>query len=1743
MKSEGTPPIKIRKAKQNWLEGKKETAVRFQVQQRFEDARRTPKINNAIPEIRAMFEAVIQASETKDSEINEQLLHSAMAKTKKIIDEKILHIPSIASWLTLLLNDCRAGHQDDLSRYLNLVNKLSTVNHQIIRQWIMVHTALAENEKIEHSGLLFDVQDGLEKHSTLLNSIVELYGYKPYPNIEQFVAALGKERKKLKAYIETFDRDPWERRSPQYTAEGRIIQSTEQILKQQFDTSQVQRVIAKMRNSVNREYLTTELQYELAQQVTYINAIGKDHPLMVKNKTYTDLTKLSRLELRELSKVLTVQIRTPIFGENTKLSRLKAQLNLLAVMREQYFRITGQFIDSTQILSVLVSLNNQQHNILIEIEPEEKRKLVTLLCAAMQWVNADGGSVDVCIPYREAVAKDYGELGAKLFFTAMNIPSATVEADDPAGTYQVDGINYTTIADLALYRSRAQKEKEVLTADDRNREPSSNVIISGLDGSSLNNRTLFDLLASANQSKVHQLNPYVWIYPLINEFINQKEFRNRDTLSDEVWDEELDVIYLKLFLENHAKTSIHKQQLEELSDTALSSWINLACKVQQLVEGEDFIVDATEQSASVAVPVYLKKQQQSFFFSHEIQHFLYARLQKKYPSLQFLITAEKEVIDSVSSKELFDFYKQNGRIMAIFGKSTMKQELAKQNNELNIEVAIRVPSHEQYQREELDCHHLPINEPLLQKIKSIIAQAQSGQPIVLLVQDAYQVEKLFQELSQQFAKDGKAVQLGAFTGDECEETRTDWIANHAGQPNTITIATSLLTKGHFFNTDHYCGFLGIHTYSEAPNKTRKFIEQIVPKNRPGCYVVLYEEERVMCSSSWSYQAEQGKDSTIDIIAKIHRKKSQEIAIERYYTQAVADIQLVVLQQIDEWQALLHLLYPKNEWKRLDSELFVFREELRTLLEEEWTKCLASSDPDKVYFNPYIRRDRKGKLQTSILNKTLKEYEQAVATIWKTKCDVLKGKTVGKTQKGSVNELRCHYLERVSLEEQLKAKQLADRQKRKAIFSAKKKMSRAGDFGLDVNGAMLAYSDASKERYKLVFAKNQIQFLVAEIAQVIDSSSLSSASKSMLNERLKGIDSFLAIASFLNNYFSLFDFDNLAERYLMQPMINELLRVYDYSSLQLTEIHDLEELKNTYINNVAFDVAYSLEQNLSWALEENRGWGLEYWLERTAVKTAAQDLLVAVDAVKNAIDTATRKQAIKDLYKLLAHHQAELEDLWIFSFGHRNTRDVINQTLKTLDTLTVIGSGYEQLDVTFIQDCKEEAYSRVMKAQFNTVIEQLESQNNWLQDNPRWNHIRQQLHVIQSDNKTVYAIDDLYYLLSKISKELNLSGLPSDASLFKLVIELRGALRSIWDKFAQNHKEMINESKHLKIKAEQLRENLHALSDYTVENVTINHGQNGFHEFFDLIIEGTGSCPLFDSFLIYNSQLSELDKEQEGFVNRGMQINEWISALQKLQTEQLPQFRSDPNKPLDKELFPPNCHEQIGQLHRLKNFLADVASGDLSDFSQEEQDLFHDKELVKMLDITQLNLEQIAQFKSEKIKAEFLILYNKINELASQKEQNFFSKVLSFLASPFSSRETSEDLAYQFSIVRTMPSDQLRSMLQSRVNALIDTLSTQLNAHERAARSVNSLLGGKINFLQQQINEEKRKSRVIIKRFTNLDQLYDFEIELRSYKAIHSVPSVPSTPSTEENPMSSPTAANEEHAIEREEPTMSGILRV
>jgi len=1648
-----------------------------------------------------LFDAFVEVVKKVGPDVDDVLLKNVIDKTTAIIQAQVKVNPNIVPLITLLIKTCPKSTKSELVRYYTLINKLGTTDDVTLKKWIKILTALGENISPEHIEKLLRVQAGLVAQESQLNNIASLFDYPPYPELDKFSDQLEQATESLKQYISSFDTDPRAARTPKYNAKGELVKSTEQILNEQFDTSQVARIVKETLSIVNEEHLSSEQQYNLAQQMTYITAIGKDYPITVGGKTCPNLTQATRAQLREFSDLLKDRIRTPGLSNEDK---LKDQLKLLAVMREQYFRATGKFVYTTQILSVLMSLANQNHNMLMEINTGEGKSITTALLAAMQWVNADGGTVDVCTANQGLVDQDYKDpnQGAKNFFTSLGIPSAAVKATSEKGTYQVGGINYSTIGDLALYRSRAKVEHEDLIVKKMGVPLSSNLILDESDFSTLDDRTLFNFSTSAEGGGDTGVNPYAWIYPLVNEFINGDDFKNIKPPKD-IWSEEQDITKLKIFLDSSAPTSVHKIQLKGLTDKKFSLWINSACVAQQLKKGEDFTILPSKTSKSIAVPYNQKVPQVGSTFSKGVQQFLHARLQKEIPGSEFDIEPEMMFVDSVSAKDLIDHYKKHGRIVGISGTLGTKNELVEQRGKFAMDVALRVPPHKMSQREELGVHVVKDNEKLVKKIADIINNVQKGQPIILIGKDANHVKELEAELAKQLK--GSPWQIGSFTGEELDKTREDWVKHNAGQSHTITIATSLLGRGTDFKTDHPKGFLAIQTYLDTPRVTKQIIGRVGRNGQPGQYIAIYEENGSIASRSWFFETKQDKKIIKAAIRAIQSKKNEEAAVERYYIQSVSTMKQVVLQEFDEWQAFLHLITPKAQWSKLDSDLLKQRESLIEALGDEWNTILDKTDPKKDYPNPYIRRVN-GKLHTVDLNDALKKYEQALDAIWKDQRAALKTKTVDKIQPGSVDAMRCSYLEGVELKEQLQLNKLSLRQTKKEVVKEQKNAQRRVEFGLNVNGAMSKFSDSGDpnlKNYTEAFVEQQLGLLRQEIIKEIKRSSLSADAKNILIDHANQPKQFSIEGVLIDFHTNLLAANKVAEKYRMQPIIADLFEVYQL--LQIQETQDLKQLKQIYFDNVTTELVEHLESSLAWAKAENRGVG--YFIERTAVKEGANEILDAIEDLKNT-DIDSRPEAIKNLYKILVKHQAKLEGLWIFSFGHKNTRSLINKTLKTLDGLTIIGSGEDQLDADFIGECKEEAFCDVMKGQLQSAVDGLEVSS----EDEQWQAIKQELDAVQESNHSIYAIDEMYYLLSKKREDSK-----TNPALQEHIVHLRGTIRSIWNKFCEKHPDMLSASKYFGTKAEQLTNELQELDGFKVKSVTLQPGHTGFNDYYDLVIEGSGSHTLFKDFERYKSRIPEIKGEISRLESLLVTDKQHCSNWEKAQKEQLPLLRSRENKKVDVALFPESYRDKVNEILKLNDYCSGTVPDNLEAFSPKIKNHFKDIDTVKLFQYESLTKEQIDTIQDEVLKSEFTQLFNKIHQVKEEepkvkeeKPKGFFSRLGGLptglitilgglLVGAALPRESEEDWRQQFAGLKAMAEDLLQKGLSPIINEKINGLSSDLTEELRKKGSEVESHGQNIEFLNGKINEEEKKTGVFVKRFSSLTEVYDFEMDLRKSK--------------------------------------------
>ncbi|MGL6028215.1 MAG: hypothetical protein ACRC0M_00300, partial [Legionella sp.] len=575
---------------------------------------------------------------------------------------------------------------------------------------------------------LIAVCRGLLANPGLLTEIAGLYDFAPYPDMTLLAKELHKTADRLKRFLQDFDADPYAARKNHYNSDGQIVESKSEIIDKQTDLSAAKQLLVELRHCIKDKHVSSALCFELGQQLTYINALARSHSLVLANCSYPPLMTLKRQQLRDLSQQLIVQLAQPnLSSEHEK----KAQLNLLAVFRELYFRSNGIHLSARQLLLVLLSLERADNHLLLELNDDDKNGITPIL-AAMQWALNTGDSVDVCVANREALTET---ARYQAFFNAIAAPFAQIKADSATGSDKKGGINYSTLADLALYQTQQipSQHKRHLILDDayQNR---------------INFKALYEL--SGPVDKIGD--DLSGIYALINECISRPQNAN-------IQDDAAKVNILKNYLQLHLNSSLGQQSiLNDIPDEQFSIWYESACKAARLVEGQDYSLVIDEaHSCAKAVPTPTDNRLiggGDYIFGQGVQQLLHARLQAHYPQLTFEIMPERESEPrGASVSQLLNYYRFDGRVLGLSLHIDDVAIRACQERLFSLDNVYRATSYVLQQ----DRKNPAINTQVMQKIKHMLTTIEDGQPVIVMAKDRHHAHWLQQQLEQHQIKQGQ----------------------------------------------------------------------------------------------------------------------------------------------------------------------------------------------------------------------------------------------------------------------------------------------------------------------------------------------------------------------------------------------------------------------------------------------------------------------------------------------------------------------------------------------------------------------------------------------------------------------------------------------------------------------------------------------------------------------------------------------------------------------------------------------------------------------------------------------------------------------------------------------------------------------------------------------------------------------------------------------------------------------------
>ncbi|ARB91569.1 helicase-related protein [Legionella longbeachae] len=1295
------------------------------------------------------------------------------------------------------------NREQDLNAYPLILQQFTQINAENRAKIATILTGLAQSKKDYTVNLfaLLEVTKGLGRRSSEdIDQVLKLFATPPYPNTQSLNSALlAHDSEKLRAYCLSFDTNPFAK-----TGEQRD-------LSKQFATDRVKEALISLHDLLHEIDLPQSMQLKLAKQLTFIETLGYTDPLNPNDfKTLKKLTVSSRQDLKERAKTLLTQLRSKsIDPEQVEITYLE----LLAYLREIYFRTTGLFPNTTQMLILLLALNDPSSNLLMRIKTGEGKSINTPMLSVLQWIQ--GGTVDQCTANPQLLIRDF-ENNCEPFFKFLEIDTALIQRDSPPEIYKHNGINCSTVEDMAFFRlstKESKKEKFLET------NGPIHVVLDECDDALLDQVTLYKLVA---ENENLDNNPAEWIYPLAYQFINLATFRNTDPAQGKVWDEEEDLEQFRLFLNKEIneqfRGSVEKQNyLMASSNTHLKQWIHASCIAATLVENKHYIIQPLKEKDDsgheatkkiICVPLVRSTPKAGSIFTEAVQQALQARLkaERKEQAQYFVIDPVPSVLANQSARGLIKFYQNtNGRLLGISATPGDKRELESLATAIGTQAISVAPyagdrriNHKpvftlnreetiQAMHKTLDKIKCPITKPTMEinpdteiqtyaEREALITQTKSAienwsltqtQPILVISEDFDEAQALGTSLKA-YKDQGFKIQI--ITGKE-NTSELDRIIKQAGQVNTITVGTAMLAKGIDINTgDHPKGLFVIQTYPDTERMTTQIAGRAARNGKPGEWLPIYQVKppKDLLTQFFYYVFPWRRQRINERAVELLRNKiKSQATIDGLYTQAIDEAQHILMQQIEAWEGLLFELYPDDP--RIQFEFY------------QWREALLGE----------LTRSQETSTSESTLATSINQFKNIACKLWET---AREEKWAAKAEKAThmTNEqsLRLKYLKQLDFAQELNL-QTQLLQKSKPFTEASKALIQQNleTIIADKAGAVLDYTKPiGQVKTDLVLAQSKqiLPRLIGEFCAVCpeaiekffptysqNASFIPEIITNMINKVIEKKNKFLyneekeelteSIIQFYQKKLMKADRNKvqdlllqmkslmlhhckatcqfpLVEQFKIQGLVLNFCTLYQNSGLP-TDMH-LKNLQINYNEEIMKQLAQRLCAEFNWVKEQPEPFHALF--ERTVAKEAASTLY---ELAENVRASCQDKDKIQALYIELKKQHATLKNKYLFSVGHSSPRNVINDALNAIDSLT----HPLHCDLEFRKNCHDKVIS---EHHISTFRHYLASTSPYFFEtyDPIWNHLKETLLKIsyQSQNNPCHIVQELYEATERFS---------------------------------------------------------------------------------------------------------------------------------------------------------------------------------------------------------------------------------------------------------------------------------------------------------------------------------------------------------------------------------------------------------
>lgn len=564
----------------------------------------------------------------------------------------------------------------ELPAFLKALNSSkSNIKESLIN--IVLKAANKKNNDSEPPSIVSVIEHLKKFGEDNINAVAAVFQTPHYPTLSQLLA-LHNDDQRFKEKILEYNLKPFgERNEEEDFSTKKLIDYLNHLQDMNYDHP----LLFSERQTLQKWFL-------------YINAIGKEHPISTVGESSSpkSIKDMTHAEIQALLKDYKERLAS---DDTNNEEKLKIKLESIALLREAMYRGTGKFPRTTQILYLLTSMLRGDHYV-AQIQTGQGKSLTAAMTAAME--NLEGKTVDICTSTLFLASEGLEE--NINFFEYLGIPVKLIHAGSAKDDYQEGAIHYSSMADLALYRSKMQligkvfPEKCTLVADE-------------IDFSTLDDNTRYRYATNLDPVIDPYDSPYTWIYESLVGFV--------DTCKTPQTDVEL-IKKAEDWITKSAITKAQKQQLKNLQAMPLvfakrlETWLIAAGKTKALVNEEEvkFRIVTLDHpkfgQVSKACILTGGRPNVQAEFSDAIQQFLHVRLRQKYQidietekKKNFLVEPEKSYITTMNSKILMNTYSKR---MGMSGTPGSEKEIKEQYAKYGFRF-VAIPPHVDSKRRDL----------------------------------------------------------------------------------------------------------------------------------------------------------------------------------------------------------------------------------------------------------------------------------------------------------------------------------------------------------------------------------------------------------------------------------------------------------------------------------------------------------------------------------------------------------------------------------------------------------------------------------------------------------------------------------------------------------------------------------------------------------------------------------------------------------------------------------------------------------------------------------------------------------------------------------------------------------------------------------------------------------------------------------------------------------------------------------